>query len=176
MSWIVNAVLNQSTSMGLGNYRTDESWYVRSGRRDMSHTRRGEAGWGSRWNWATLWPSSQSMTGDDTAWQGSDLATGAAFFQSWSPWQRSMRGNGATKFVQGKCVDANGVAVVANVTLFLTGSDLMVSEGGTDDKGNYDLPSVYPGANHYVVAYRAGSPDIAGVSVNTLVPTNHDGS
>ena len=42
--------------------------------------------------------------------------------------------------------------------------------------GSYDLPTNFPGVNHYVVAYIAGSPDRAGTTANTLVPTNIDGT
>ncbi len=95
----------------------------------------------------------------------------------WSPNQRSARGNGATKFIMGQCKDSGGSGVSgATVQCFLTATDALVSETTADTYGNYEAPTVYPGAAHYLVAYRAGSPDITGATVNTLTPTNRDGT
>ena len=95
----------------------------------------------------------------------------------WSPWQRSVRGNGATKFIMGQCKDGSDVGVSgATVQGFLTATDTYVGETTADSLGNYELGTRYPGAQHYLVAYRTGSPDIAGTTVNTLTPTNRDGT
>jgi hypothetical protein len=91
--------------------------------------------------------------------------------------QRASRGNGATKFIMGNCKDAGGSPVSgAVVQCFLTVTDQIVSEVTSQTDGSYEAPTVYPGAAHYLVAYRPGSPDIAGTTVNTLTPTNRDGT
>lgn len=55
------------------------------------------------------------------------------------------------------------------VQLFRTVDDLIISEVISDGSGNYILyPTV--GGPFYIVAYKTGSPDVAGTTVNTLFP------
>ena len=55
------------------------------------------------------------------------------------------------------------------VELFLTGSDTPQQTVISDASGNYNFWS--PGTGpFYIVAYKAGAPDVAGTSVNTLLP------
>jgi len=154
----------------------DETWIVRSGRRDFSPRRRGDSEFGARSRFWTLWSRPQSMSGDLSggyAQSGQDAANSGR----WSPWQRATRGNGTVKFIMGQCKDGSDVGVSgATVQGFLTATDAYVGETTADSLGNYELGTPYPGAQHYLVAYRAGSPDIAGTTVNTLIPTNRDGT
>ncbi len=53
------------------------------------------------------------------------------------------------------------------VQLFSTPDDRIVSEVTSDGAGNYSF-RVGNGSEYYVVAYNAGSPDVAGTTVNTL--------
>jgi hypothetical protein len=77
----------------------------------------------------------------------------------------------------GKCKDSVNAGVSgAIVQGFITATDAYVGETTADSLGNYELGTPYPATNHYLVAYRAGSPDIAGTTVNTLQPTNKDGT
>ena len=153
----------------------DETWVVRSGRRDFSHTRRGESKFGSRGNFWTLWSRPQMFSGDLSG--GYCIEDGSNGYGEWSPNQRASRGNGAVKFIMGRCLDADGNGVSgAIVQGFLTDSDVFVGQIGAGSDGSYQLGTPYPGTNHYLVAYRAGSPDIAGTTVNTLQGTNTDGS
>lgn len=79
---------------------------------------------------------------------------------SWRPW-----------FIRGQCRDQSNAPVAgAIVQGFLTANDLYIGQTKCDDGGYYQLPTTYFGQNHYLVAYRAGSPDIAGTTVNTLQP------
>lgn len=55
------------------------------------------------------------------------------------------------------------------VQLFRTSDDLFIMEITSDASGNFLLQSVYTPDTHYIVAYKAGSPDIFGTTVNTLV-------
>lgn len=54
---------------------------------------------------------------------------------------------------------------------FRTSDDLYVGEVTSDSAGYFELPTPYSGTNHYLLAYKAGSPDIAGSTVNTLQPS-----
>ena len=55
------------------------------------------------------------------------------------------------------------------VQLFRTSDDLFIMEVTSDSSGNFLLQSWYSPDTHYIVAYKAGSPDIFGTTVNTLV-------
>jgi hypothetical protein len=95
----------------------------------------------------------------------------------WEPITNNGAGNAHTKFIRGRCVDGSSVGVSGAVVQgFLTATDAYVGETTADSDGNYELGTPNPGAQHYLVAYRAGSPDIAGTTVNTLTPTNRDGT
>lgn len=154
----------------------DVSWHLRAGRRSFSYQRRQDSGFGARSKFITLWPPSGFMSGDRAegfCLFGQDIAD----TDWWSPNQRASRGNGATKFILGQCKDANGDGVSGAVVQgFVTATDSYVGETQCDSYGNYELGTVNPGVPHYLVAYRAGAPDIAGTTVNTLQPTNRDGS
>jgi hypothetical protein len=55
------------------------------------------------------------------------------------------------------------------VKLYQTSSDLMVSSVVSDPLGNYFVTTpFYPDA-HYLVFYKAGSPDVFGTTPNTLI-------
>lgn len=55
------------------------------------------------------------------------------------------------------------------VQLFRTSDDLFIMQQTSDSDGNFLLQSWYSPDTHYIVAYKAGSPDIFGTTVNTLV-------
>jgi hypothetical protein len=54
------------------------------------------------------------------------------------------------------------------VQLFQTVGDVFVGELVSDASGNYAF-TVSPGIAYYIVAYKAGAPDVAGTTVNTLL-------
>lgn len=55
------------------------------------------------------------------------------------------------------------------VQLFRTVGDAFVTEVVSDPTtGAYSIPAG-PGESYYIVAYKAGAPDVAGTTVNTLV-------
>lgn len=121
-------------------------------------------GWGLR-----------SLSGDPTV-QAYTMLGQDSMSAIWSFWQRGTKGNGSQKWLRGQVKDANGNAVAATVYGFLTAGDIFVASSATDDKGYYEIPTVYAGQAHFVVAYIVGSPDKTGATVNTLVPTNRDGT
>ena len=54
------------------------------------------------------------------------------------------------------------------VSLFLTSTNTLLGQTISDGSGNYDFPLFTPVGPFYIVAYKAGSPDVAGTTVNTL--------
>jgi hypothetical protein len=73
--------------------------------------------------------------------------------------------------ITGVTKDATGAALGAcTVELFSTDLDVREDKAVSDAAGVYRF-YVCPTATKYLVAYKAGSPDVAGTSVNTLVGT-----
>ena len=87
-----------------------------------------------------------------------------------SPIFRSTGGRGRLGFT-GISRDSSG-NVLANATLYLISlpSYDMVAQTVSDDSGNFRFDILPPGP-YQIQAYLAGSPDLAGASVNTLQPT-----
>lgn len=55
------------------------------------------------------------------------------------------------------------------VHLFRTSDDSLADVVVSDGSGNYEFRSGSLSTNYYVVAYKQGSPDLSGTSVNTLI-------
>lgn len=55
------------------------------------------------------------------------------------------------------------------VKLFRTSDDLKIDQIVSDPLGNYLVSTPYYPDAHYIVMYKAGSPDVFGASVNTLI-------
>ncbi|MGL6183242.1 MAG: carboxypeptidase-like regulatory domain-containing protein [Aestuariivirga sp.] len=92
--------------------------------------------------------------------------------------RRYGRGSQGLKFIRGRCKDSGGAGISGAVVQgFLTATDAYVGETAADSSGYYEFGTPFPSpAQHYLVAYRSGSPDIAGTTVNTLTPANRDGT
>ena len=74
--------------------------------------------------------------------------------------------------ISGITKDSAGTALPScTVKLFPTDTDTERDEVVSSASGAYEFRSASPGVNHYAVAYRAGSPDVAGTTVNTLTGT-----
>lgn len=73
--------------------------------------------------------------------------------------------------IAGVSRDSAGVVLgTCRVELFATGSDQSIAETVSDAGGNFEFGN--PGTGpFYIVAYKAGSPDLAGTTVNTLMPS-----
>jgi hypothetical protein len=68
----------------------------------------------------------------------------------------------STSAVLGSCV----------VELYLTATDEPLGKTTSDASGNFSFTCArYSPLTHYIVAYKAGSPDVAGTTVNTLTGT-----
>ncbi len=73
---------------------------------------------------------------------------------------------GAT--ITGTTRDQNGVALgVCVVHAFRTSDDVEVAQTTSAADGTFSV-TVAGGVAHYLMAYKAGSPDVAGTTVNTL--------
>lgn len=81
------------------------------------------------------------------------------------------RNPGATvnRSISGVTRDSAGTIMGAvRVALFQSGGDIPKSETVSDAAGNFNFDN--PGSGpFYMVAYKAGSPDVAGTTVNTLI-------
>jgi hypothetical protein len=131
--------------------------------------------------WTTrggMWPSRSGFCGDPATGE-IEIATQDLGFSngSFEPWLANAGGSQNLKFIRGRCVDATETAVAsATVQIFLTADDTLQRETIADSSGYYEAGTDKTGAAHYLVAYKPGAPDVAGTTVNTLVPTNRDGS
>jgi len=126
-------------------------------------------------NWKSSWQFSATMHMDG----GGDSGQGYQIVgQMRRTWNINGLGTQSLKFIKGLCVDTTD-APLSGVTVqaFRTSDDSFAGyEVQSRTDGSYDLASNFPGVNHYVVAYLAGSPDKSGTTVNTLVPANIDGT
>lgn len=132
-----------------------------------------------RWTQAGgRWPSRSGFTNDPAI--PTSLILSQDFGQSvgqFEPNSADGPGNSGIKFIQGRTKDASG-NIIGGVTVqgFRTQNDQFVRETLSDSNGVYQLGTEYPGEAHYLVAYVPGAPDRGGTTVNTLIPTNIDGS
>lgn len=134
--------------------------------------------WKDRNQWYSLWSfgcrvgTGAPIGSDGAGWN--DLSMKDLF----EPYSCDGEGTQTLKFIKGQCVDASDVALSGvNVQAFRTSDDAFAGyEVQSREDGSYDLATNFPGVNHYLVAYIAGSPDRAGTTANTLVPTNIDGT
>jgi hypothetical protein len=94
------------------------------------------------------------------------------------PYSCDGEGTQTKRFIRGTCVDSVD-APIANAIVqgFVTATDAFVGEVTAGEDGTYTLGTeTVAGVAHYLVAYKAGSPDVAGTTVNTLTSTNVDGT
>jgi hypothetical protein len=140
---------------------------------------RGPRTWRDREKWVSLWPTSRFAGGGDVGGQGyMPVGQGLGDSGAYEPFSCDGAGTQTKRFLRGLCVDASEVPVAnATVQAFRTSDDFYAGEGVSLDDGTYYVGVQQAAATqHYLVAYKAGSPDIAGTTVNTLTPTNVDGS
>ena len=71
-------------------------------------------------------------------------------------------------FLSGITRDSSGTVLPnCTVDLFQTGIDILAASTVSDATGNFTF-YVRPNTNFYALAYKAGSPDVMGTTVNTL--------
>ena len=137
--------------------------------------------WKDKCRWNSLWSFGCRLTGGAEL---SGMDGGASVGMSigdkdlFEPYSCDGEGAQSLKFIKGLAIDASDIAISgANIQAFRTSDDAFAGyEVQSRTDGSYDLPTNFPGANHYIVAYLAGSPDKGGTTVNTLTPTNIDGT
>lgn len=72
--------------------------------------------------------------------------------------------------ISGVTKDSTGVALAScNVSLYRTSDGAFMESVVSDGSGNYSFSTVGLAQNYYVLAYKAGSPDVAGTTSNALV-------
>jgi len=92
----------------------------------------------------------------------------ATSFETNCTFQRTMF-HGVKYAISGVTKDSAGAALGdCEVHLFYTVTDNIVGVIRSDANGNYQF-LVGPSLSCYAVAYKVGSPDVAGTTVNTLV-------
>jgi len=135
---------------------------------------RGPKTWRDPYRWVSLWSFGCKTQG---AIDG-DYNVTMALGHGYEPFSCDGPGSKTLKFLKGVCRDVSNNALSGVVVqAFRTSDDAFAGyEVQTRSDGSYDLPTNFPGVAHYAVAYLAGSPDRAGTTVNTLIPTNVDGT
>lgn len=139
---------------------------------------RGPRTWKDRNKWVSLWPTSRFAGGSDSGQGYVPIGQGMGETGQFEPFSCDGEGTQSKRFLRGSCVDASDVPIAnAIVQGFRTVDDLYLGEVQANTDGTYGLGvEVAAGTACYLVAYKAGSPDIGGTTVNTLTPTNVDGS
>lgn len=135
-------------------------------------TRKDPNRWCSLWSFGCRVGSGAPIGSDGAGWY--DLSMKDLF----EPYSCDGDGTQSKNFLRGLCVDASEVPVAnAIVQAFVTATDAFAGEVQANTDGTYVLGVEQSKATaHYLVAYKPGSPDIAGTTVNTLLPTNVDGT
>lgn len=157
----------------LGHCFSEEQMIVRP---DFSWQRRSAKTWADRNAWASCWPTARVWcVGGADGWGVDGMCRPPSV--GYEPFSCDGEGTQTLKWLRGRCEDAAGNASAnATVQAFRTSDDAFAGEVASLNDGTFMCPTPYTGANHYIVAYKAGAPDIAGTTVNTLVPTNIDGT
>lgn len=124
------------------------------------------------WEDGMLWPSSR--------WVGSDAGGYGLFGQDAADFGRWAANAGGAfeetggqqcRKLVGTSRDASGAPLGSCVVRgYVTATNALAGTVTSDSSGYFALCTYSTGA-HYLVAYKAGSPDVAGSSVNTLIPT-----
>lgn len=146
------------------------SWQARSPK-----TWKDKIGWYSKWSFGCRVGYGEPAGSDGAAPVGGrDLAAPDLF----EPYSCDGEGTQSVRFIKGTTKNADGTPISgAIVQAFVTADDRYVGEVQSREDGSYDLGvSTVAGTQHYLVAYKPGSPDITGATVNTLTTTNVDGT
>lgn len=157
---------------GLQPFFAEERLDVRP---DWSWQRRSAKTWRDPYGWDSLWSFGCRVGGGALEGYGViGLSTGDGY----EPFSCDGPGTQTTRFFLGVTRDSGG-ATLANAIVqgFITSTDTYVGEVTSAEDGVYRLPTnTVAGVPHYLVAYKAGAPDVAGTTVNTLTSTLIDGS
>lgn len=167
-----------------GTQHQDTSWCRKANRMDFSMNpwvdggtvlRKSKKSWGRTRR--GFWYSSRMASGDATVSGYCLLGQDSDNFAQWGEFIIDGKGNGSVKVVLGQVVNSSGAGISgATVKLFLTSNDAIVSTVGCDSNGNFSAPTPFAGQSHYATALVSGSPNLTGITINNLIPTNADGT
>lgn len=135
--------------------------------------------WKDKNQWYSLWSWGCRVGGGDLeGYAVGGCGNTMASKDLYEPYSCDGEGTQSRNFLKGMCVDGSDVAVAnAIVQGYRTSDDLYVGEVQANEDGSYALGVEQARSTpHYLVAYKPGAPDIFGTTVNTLLPTNVDGT
>lgn len=134
--------------------------------------------WRDRNAWTSLWSFGCRIGGGAVG--GSDGASWFDLSQSdpYEPYSCDGEGTSISRFIKGITKDSGGTAISdVTVQAFRTADDVYLGQDVSRSDGTYTCPTdVAAGTPCYLVAYKAGSPDIGGTTVNTITPTDVAGN
>jgi hypothetical protein len=151
----------------------EESWHEPK----WNYQRRAPKCWKDKNQWVSLWSFGCRLS-DPNMEALIPISRCMVCPDNFEPYSRDGEGTQTKNAIRGTTKDSVG-ATVANAIVqgFVTVTDAFVGEVTSGNDGTYTLMTEQlKTTQHYLVAYKAGSPDIAGTTVNTLLPTNVDGS
>lgn len=139
---------------------------------------RGPRTWKDKKRWYSLWSFGCRVGFGDVSGADGASPRDLSYPDLFEPFTCDGEGTQSVNFLKGTCKDASGVAVAnAIVQGFVTGTDAYLGEVQGNTDGTYALGVQTSKLTPcYLVAYKAGTPDVAGTTVNTLLPTNVDGT
>jgi hypothetical protein len=121
------------------------------------------------WAPGVLWSASRMM-GGGAGWGGPFLDDFDGLRER-AEVQIEQTGGQQAYVLVGTTRDSNGNSLANCIVMgYVTSTDQFVGQVTSDASGYFSLPTQYGAVNHYLVAYKAGSPDVAGTSSNQLVP------
>jgi hypothetical protein len=117
-------------------------------------------------DWGTnIFEWDESIYAGDT--QGQSVFKGVTWGNRLNP----MRGTTTRWGISGITRDVYGSPIPScNVFLFTTSTKELVDSDISNPDGSYQLHTPYYGTTHFIVSQKTGTPDIQGVTVNTILP------
>lgn len=99
------------------------------------------------------------------------IAAGDDEFGGMVPFMPAIRPRNPKYFSIGGITKDNTGAVLANcvVNLFRSDNNVLVDSLISGADGSFNFTTAGPGEFYYEVAYKAGAPDVAGTTTNTLI-------
>lgn len=127
--------------------------------------------WADPNRWVSLWSWGCKTLGTGGGSDGDPVLNIGR--QGYEPFSCDGPGNQFKNRIVGTCLDDTETPVAgAIVQGFVTATDAYVGEVQSNTDGVYILMTEQATSTpHYLVAYKPGSPDTAGTTVNTLLPT-----
>jgi hypothetical protein len=120
------------------------------------------------WDNGLLWSAPAFLGGGGGfGWQMSD-----GLPPTYRPYEQDETGSQVQRKIIGTTRDSTG-AVLGSCTVrgYVTATNAFVGQVVSDSAGYFELSTPFGTAvQHYLVAYKGGSPDVEGSTVNTLTP------